>query len=254
MKFKVLCVTVFTNNSLIFKYYNHFSCGSWVNLNLKNINKMNTTKHLFSLNRLLVLALSIMVTTSLLAQNKSIARMGSIATSSFDEGWLFSRFGLQPDGSKKEEPKDLEAESLNDATWQKLNLPHDWAIAGPFRADLTGETGKLPWKGIGWYRKHFTIPASDAGKQIFVDFDGAMAYAKIWLNGKYVGTWPYGYNSFRMDLTPFIKPGQENILAVRLDTESWDSRWYPGADLPSCVVGKNQCCTCWSLGNLYHNS
>ena len=192
---------------------------------------MNITKRLFSLNGLLVLALSMMITTSLFAQNKSIARMGSTDTSSFDEGWLFSRYGLQPDGSRKEEPKDLEAASLNDAAWQKLNLPHDWAIAGPFRSDLTGETGKLPWKGIGWYRKHFTVPASDAGKQIFVDFDGAMAYAKIWLNGKYVGTWPYGYNSFRMDLTPFIKPGQENVLAVRLDTETWDSRWYPGGGI-----------------------
>ena len=100
-----------------------------------------------------------------------------------------------------------------------------------FRVDLTGETGKLPWKGIGWYRKHFTINAADAGKQFFVDFDGAMAYAKIFLNGKYVGTWPYGYSSFRMDLTPFIKPGKENIIAVRLDTEKWDSRWYPGAGI-----------------------
>ena len=192
---------------------------------------MNLTKSLFSLNGLLVLALSMMITTTLFAQNKSIARMGSTDTSSFDEGWLFSRYGLQPDGSRKEEPKDLESASLNDAAWQKLNLPHDWAIAGPFRIELTGETGKLPWKGIGWYRKHFTVPASDAGKQIFVDFDGAMAYAKIWFNGKYVGTWPYGYNSFRMDLTPFIKSGQENILAVRLDTENWDSRWYPGAGI-----------------------
>jgi beta-galactosidase len=192
---------------------------------------MNFIKNLPLLNGLLVLALSLMITTTFFAQNKSIARMGSADTSSFDEGWLFSRYGLQPDGTRKEEPKDLEAASLNDAAWQKLNLPHDWAIAGPFRSDLTGETGKLPWKGIGWYRKHFTVPASDAGKQIFVDFDGAMAYAKIWLNGKYVGTWPYGYNSFRMDLTPYIKPGQENILAVRLDTESWDSRWYPGGGI-----------------------
>ncbi|MFV8346994.1 beta-galactosidase GalB [Flavobacterium sp. ZB4P13] len=157
--------------------------------------------------------------------------MGSTDTRSFDENWLFSRFGLQADGSRIEESQHLESETFNDSAWQKLNLPHDWAITGPFRSELTGETGKLPWKAIGWYRKHFTVPASDAGKLIFVDFDGAMAYAKIWLNGKYVGTWPYGYNSFRMDLTPFIKPGQENILAVRLDTESWDSRWYPGGGI-----------------------
>ena len=163
--------------------------------------------------------------------NKTIERMGAVNTESFDQGWLYSRYGLQPDGTRVEEPKNLESTNQKDATWQKLNLPHDWAIAGPFRSDITGETGKLPWRGIGWYRKHFTVSADDQGKQIFVDFDGAMANAKIWLNGQYVGTWPYGYSSFRMDLTPYIKVGQENIIAVRLDTENWDSRWYPGAGI-----------------------
>lgn len=187
--------------------------------NLKNIKK------------LVLLAVGIFISIASFAQTKPIARMGAVNTQPFDEGWLFARYGLQPDGSRKEEPASLETETLNDAAWQKLDLPHDWAITGPFRVDLTGETGKLPWKGIGWYRKHFTINAADAGKQFFVDFDGAMAYAKIFLNGKYVGTWPYGYSSFRMDLTPFIKPGKENIIAVRLDTEKWDSRWYPGAGI-----------------------
>lgn len=192
---------------------------------------MNSPKRLFFRNAILIFLLSMVITTAMFSQNKSIIRMGSTDTCSFDENWLFARFGLQADGSRIEEPQHLESETFNDSAWQKLNLPHDWAITGPFRSELTGETGKLPWKAIGWYRKHFTVPASDAGKQIFVDFDGAMAYAKIWLNGKYVGTWSYGYNSFRMDLTPFIKPGQENILAVRLDTESWDSRWYPGGGI-----------------------
>jgi beta-galactosidase len=192
---------------------------------------MKSTKAIFPVHSIIIFVMGMMITTTLFGQNKSIVRMGATDTQSFDENWLFSRFGLQPDGSRKEESKNLESENYNDTTWQKLNLPHDWAIAGPFRSDLTGETGKLPWKGIGWYRKHFIVSKSDAGKQIFVDFDGAMAYAKIWLNGKYVGTWPYGYNSFRMDLTPFIKPGQENVLAVRLDTETWDSRWYPGGGI-----------------------
>lgn len=189
------------------------------NLNIKN--KVRATLSL----------LSIIISITSFAQIKPIVRMGASTTQPFDEGWLFARYGLQPDGSRKEEPANLESETLKDASWQKLDLPHDWAITGPFRVELTGETGKLPWKGIGWYRKHFTINAADAGKQFFVDFDGAMAYAKIYLNGKYVGTWPYGYSSFRMDLTPFIKPGKENIMAVRLDTEKWDSRWYPGAGI-----------------------
>ncbi|TWF42281.1 beta-galactosidase [Chitinophaga polysaccharea] len=168
--------------------------------------------------------------TSAQAQT-SIVRMGAANTQLFDDGWLFSRFGLQADGSRREEPAHLEEEHLADGAWQQLNLPHDWAITGPFRIELDGNSGKLPWKGIGWYRKHFNIPAADAGKRIFVDFDGAMAYAKIWVNGQYVGTWPYGYNSFRMDITPYLHAGKENVIAVRLDTESWDSRWYPGAGI-----------------------
>lgn len=175
--------------------------------------------------------MGLLLVTASFSQTKPIIRMGAADTRSFDDGWLFGRYGLQADASRIEEPKNLESVKFNDNDWKKLSLPHDWAITGPFRIELEGATGKLPWKGIGWYRKHFTLPATDAGKQVFVDFDGAMANAKIWLNGKYVGTWPYGYNSFRMDLTPYIKAGQENILAVRLDTENWDSRWYPGAGI-----------------------
>jgi len=178
---------------------------------------------------LLILLMSFNVVVCL-AQQLPV-RMGEANTQSFDDGWLFKRYGLQPDGYSLPEQENISAVAFKDADWQKLSLPHDWAITGPFRIDLAGETGKLPWKGIGWYRKHFTLSASDAGKRIFVDFDGAMAYAEIWLNGHYVGTWPYGYSSFRMDLTPYIIAGKENVLAVRLDTEKWDSRWYPGAGI-----------------------
>lgn len=164
-------------------------------------------------------------------KGETISRMGASNVQSFDENWTFKRYGLQADGASVPEPTNLQAPTVNDSEWRKLNLPHDWAIEGPFRLELTGETGKLPFKGIGWYRKQFDVPAEDAGKQIYLDFDGAMAYAQIWLNGQYVGTWPYGYNSFRMDLTPFVKYGQKNIVAVRLDTEKWDSRWYPGAGI-----------------------
>jgi beta-galactosidase len=188
-------------------------------------------QRLLSAGLLLIFILSTAGFNNVRAQNKPIKRMGSVNTVSFDDGWCFARYGLQADGTRKEEPSGLEATTVNDNSWQKLDLPHDWAITGPFRIELEGATGKLPWKGIGWYRKHFTVPVTDAGKQIFIDFDGAMANAKIWLNGKYVGTWPYGYTSFRMDLTPFIQPGKENVLAVRLDTENWDSRWYPGAGI-----------------------
>ena len=123
------------------------------------------------------------------------------------------------------------ATNFDDKSWRSLNLPHDWGIEGEFDQALPGETGKLPWPGIGWYRKHFTIPAADKGKQIYIDFDGAMSHSAVWLNGKFVGGWPYGYASFRLDLTPYIEFGTENVIAVRLDNPPDSSRWYPGSGL-----------------------
>lgn len=119
----------------------------------------------------------------------------------------------------------------NDSSWRQLNLPHDWGIEGPFRQEYPGETGKLPWWGLAWYRKHFTLPTSDAGKRIVLEMDGAMSYATVWLNGKLVGGWPYGYASWQLDLTPFVNVGGENVLAVRLDNPKDSSRWYPGGGI-----------------------
>ncbi|WP_240975889.1 beta-galactosidase GalB [Chitinophaga fulva] len=161
----------------------------------------------------------------------SFLREGNGDVTLFDANWRFARFGTQADGTVKAETTGMEQSGFADGGWEQLDLPHDWAIAGPFRIELSGNTGKLPWKGIGWYRKQFEIPEQDKDKKIFLDFDGAMAYAKVWVNGHYVGTWPYGYNSFRMDITPYLQFGQKNVVAVRLDTDSWDSRWYPGAGL-----------------------
>jgi beta-galactosidase len=120
---------------------------------------------------------------------------------------------------------------FDDSSWRKLNLPHDWGVEGPFKQEYPGETGKLPWWGVAWYRKHFTLPASDSGKQVFLDIDGAMAYASVWLNGKFVGGWPYGYASWELELTPYLKPGAENVLAIRLDNPPDSSRWYPGGGI-----------------------
>jgi beta-galactosidase len=152
---------------------------------------------------------------------------------SFNQGWKFVKYfnAFNESGTTEKEPENLQLPSVNDNSWRSLDLPHDWAIEGPFSDTLENNTGLLPWKGIGWYRKHFAISENDKGKRIYVDFDGAMANAKIWLNGKYVGEWPYGYSSFRLDLTPYIITGKENIIAVRLDTKNWDSRWYPGAGI-----------------------
>lgn len=181
---------------------------------------------------ILMLLMAVTAAKQVSAQiNQPITRMGAASTQSFDEKWLFMRYGLQADGTSVIEPAGLENPDLVDSAWRKLDLPHDFAVEGPFRIELKGETGKLPYQGIGWYRKHFTVSTVDTGKKIFIDFDGAMANAKVWLNGNYIGTWPYGYSSFRMDLTPYLKFGQKNILAVRCDTEKWESRWYPGAGI-----------------------
>jgi beta-galactosidase len=120
---------------------------------------------------------------------------------------------------------------FDDSAWQQINLPHDWAIAGPFTRSGGGGMGRLPTAGIGWYRKKLDIPATDSDKSIFLDVDGAMSYAAVWLNGQLAGGWPYGYASWRVDLTPYVKPGGENELAIRLDNPPNSSRWYPGAGI-----------------------
>jgi len=91
---------------------------------------------------------------------------------------------------------------FDDTSWRRLNLPHDWGIEGPFLKSGGGDTGRLPFYGVGWYRKKLWVPAADADKSVFLDVDGAMAYAAVWLNGQLVGGWPYGYASWRLDLTP----------------------------------------------------
>lgn len=164
-------------------------------------------------------------------EQRVVNRPGNADVVSLNEGWRFARYGLQAEGTRLEEPEGLFKVEVDDTDWEQLSVPHDFAIKGPFRMDLAGNTGRLPFQGIGWYRKTFTVDEADKGKRFYIDFDGVMAYAKVWLNGEYVGTWPYGYSSFRLDLTPYVKVGEENVLAVRTDTEKWDSRWYPGAGI-----------------------
>ena len=136
----------------------------------------------------------------------------------------------RPEGNPGENIAYVKSD-FDDSEWRHLNLPHDWAIEGPFNIDYNGSTGKLPYWGIRWYRKTLELSQDDAGKQIYLDIDGAMSYASVWCNGQYVGGWPYGYASFRLDLTPYIKAGQKNVLAIRLDNPDDTSRWYPGSGI-----------------------
>jgi beta-galactosidase len=131
------------------------------------------------------------------------------------------------------------APSYDDSSWRKVSLPHDYAIEGPFTSSVSGSMGKLPSRGVVWYRKNLTFAASDAGRSVFLDIDGAMSYGVVWLNGQIVGGWPYGYASYRLNLTPYVNISGNNLLAIRLDNpvpadanwQSGSSRWYPGAGI-----------------------
>ena len=137
---------------------------------------------------------------------------------------------VRPAGNPGEDVDYVRAE-FDDSSWKRLDLPHDWGTEGPFTTTGRGATGRLPFYGVGWYRKKLDIAQADAGKSIFLDIDGAMSYATVWLNGRLVGGWPYGYASWRVNLTPYVKPGGVNQLAIRLDNPENSSRWYPGGGI-----------------------
>ncbi|MFA6701257.1 MAG: DUF4982 domain-containing protein [Dysgonamonadaceae bacterium] len=155
------------------------------------------------------------------------------------EGWRFSR----------EDNPQASNVNFDDSKWQTVRIPHDWAIYGPFswQNDLqemaitqdgqkqamehAGRTGGLPFVGVGWYRLDFKLPEYSKQKKASIIFDGAMSHAQVYLNGEKVGYWPYGYNSFHFDITPYLKDNETNTLAVRLENQPQSSRWYPGAGL-----------------------
>jgi hypothetical protein len=145
---------------------------------------------------------------------------GQREVSDFNRGWQFA---------KGEQPAAKES-NFDDSKWQAVRLPHDWAIAGPFDPNGNGNTGKLPWQGVGWYRKTFAAKGA-AGQRVYFDFDGVMAFPKVYVNGQLAGSWNYGYTSFRVDATPYIRFGQNNVIAVEVDTRRHQSRWYPGAGI-----------------------
>jgi beta-galactosidase len=122
--------------------------------------------------------------------------------------------------------------ALDDSSWRRLDLPHDWSIALPFREESpSGTGGGFLDGGTGWYRKTFSAPAAWRGKRIFIQFDGAYMDSRVWVNGVLLGARPYGYISFEYDLTPHLKPGQPNTVAVRLENDQPTSRWYSGSGI-----------------------
>ena len=141
----------------------------------------------------------------------------------FDKDWTF-HLG---------EVAEASTPGFDDSAWRKLNLPHDWAIEGDFSKDNPSGTGggALPG-GIGWYRKTFKVNAEDEGRKFFIDFDGVYMNSEVFINGTSLGKRPYGYISFRYDMTPYLRYGEENTLAVRVDNaEQPNSRWYSGCGI-----------------------
>ncbi len=149
--------------------------------------------------------------------------------------------------------------TFDDAKWQKVSVPHDWAIYGPFDKEIdkqnvaisqngeniptekTGRTGSLPHIGTAWYRNKFNLSAVETSKKIMLLFEGAMSEPEVFINGKKVGEWKYGYSYFYFDISENIIKGK-NTIAVKLTNKEFASRWYPGAGLYRNVrlIIKNQ--------------
>ena len=153
-----------------------------------------------------------------------LALVAQRQTRDFDQAWRFHLGDVA----------GAQQAAFGDSGWRALDLPHDWSIEGQFKeqnpAGVAG--GALPG-GIGWYRKAFTLPAGDTGKVVFIEFDGVYRNSEVWINGKYLGKRPYGYSSFRYELTPHLRYGkQRNVIAVRVDnSQQPNSRWYSGSGI-----------------------
>jgi beta-galactosidase len=156
------------------------------------------------------------------AATRTAVRSASRITWPFDQGWRFSR-GDAPGAEKP---------GFDDRAWRAVDVPHDWAIEGPFdEKNPTGRGGGYLPSGIGFYRKSFTVPEAYARRRAFVELDGVMANSDVWINGVHLGRRPYGYVSLRYELTGHLTvgPGRPNVLAVRTDTTVQPaSRWYTG--------------------------
>ena len=162
---------------------------------------------------------SLLPTTTLASPLKAQESPRQVVT--LQAGWRFAR-GEQPEAHRS---------GFDDSGWETVQVPHDWAIGGPFIGDGDGNTGKLPWRGQGWYRRDLDVPAAWEGRRVYLIFDGVMAFPRVWVNGEPAGSWDYGYTSFYLDVTDHLDPGGENLLAVHADTREHDSRWYPGAGI-----------------------
>src|ERR1041385_4341454 len=148
-------------------------------------------------------------------------------TINFDHDW---RFHLGDVGG-------AQAVAFNDSGWRRLDVPHDWSIEGTFsEQNPAGAGGGALPGGVGWYRKTFTMWAPDSDRVAYIEFDGIYRNSEVWVNGTYLGKRPYGYSSFRYELTPHLQYHAPNVIAVRVDnSQQPNSRWYSGSGIPAGV-------------------
>jgi beta-galactosidase len=140
----------------------------------------------------------------------------------FDQDWKF----LLTD------PAGAEAPAFDAASWRTLDLPHDWSIEGKMNPQSVEDgSGGYRDGGVAWYRRSFAVPDAWTGKRVGVEFEGVYMNATVYINGTQLGMHPYGYTTFFYDLTPHLKPGPNNVLAVRVVQTKRNSRWYSGAGI-----------------------
>lgn len=165
--------------------------------------------------------LSLTVILSLAAVMRLAGSTDGRETRDFNSGWKFHRGDIV----RGQEP------GLDDSAWRSLDLPHDWTIEGPFSGENSSCTGYLPG-GTGWYRKSFPISGEDEKRRVLIYFDGIYNNSEVWINGEYLGKRPNGYISFWYDITPYLKFGTNNLIAVKVDhSQDGDSRWYTGSGI-----------------------
>ena len=170
------------------------------------------------------------------------------------------------------EVQDGEKPETETVDWESVDVPHDWAISGEFdmKNDVvvdmviedgekvekrrTGRTGGLPHVGIGWYRNVLDIPSKWKHKNISVEFDGAMSHAQVFLNGEFVGEWPYGYSSFGFELSDKIKFGKKYTGSPAREQGTFVTLVSRGRNLPECPPGDNGSCSYQAMGNLCHHA
>lgn len=144
----------------------------------------------------------------------------SLRVQGFNENWKF----------KLGEVSGASAEAFDDSSWDVVDLPHDYSIDQDYSKSGEAESAYKPG-GIGWYRKSFEVGKDLAGKRVRVDFDGAYMDATVYINGQELGNHPYGYTPFSFDLTPYLKVGEQNVIAVRVNNQIPSSRWYSGSGI-----------------------